>query len=87
MDGASYDFIVIPIVALICLAAWLSIMYWADAHPKTSPRPATVSHEQDAIAAQVNVPRQATAPPKTAPPKTALSKTALSKTGTSTLQS
>jgi hypothetical protein len=76
MDGASYDFIVIPIVALVCLASWLSIMFWADAHPKVSPRPATVSYEQDAIAGQVNVPRQATAPPKTA----------LEKTETSTLQ-
>jgi hypothetical protein len=75
MDGASYDFIVIPIVALICLAFWLSIMFWADGHPKVSPRPAPVSyepvsHEQDAIAGQVNVPRQATAPPRTALSKT-----------------
>jgi hypothetical protein len=74
MDGASYDFIVIPIVALVCLASWLSIMYWADAHPKVSPRPAPVLHEQDAIAGQVNVPRQATAPPKTALSKTVPSK-------------
>jgi hypothetical protein len=78
MDGASYDFIVIPIVALICLGSWLSIMFWADAHPKVSPRPATVSYEQDAIAGQVNVPRQATAPPKAA-----LSKTVPSETETS----
>ena len=70
MDGASYDFIVIPIVALTCLASWLSIMFWMDAHPKTSPRPTTVSYEQDAIAGQVNVPRQATAPPKAALAKT-----------------
>jgi hypothetical protein len=66
MDGSNYDFIVIPIVALICLASWLAIIYWADGHPKTGPRPATVSRGQDAIAGQVNVPRQATAPPETA---------------------
>jgi len=70
MDGASYDFIVIPIVALVCLGSWLYIMFWMDGHPKVSPRPAPVSYEQDAITGQVNVPRQATAPPKTALAKT-----------------
>jgi hypothetical protein len=72
MDGASYDYIVIPIVALVCLGSWLYIMFWMDAHPKVAPRP-TVSYEpyeQDSVAGQVNVPRQATAPPQTALSKT-----------------
>jgi hypothetical protein len=33
MTGSSVDFIVIPIVATICLAAWLIMVYYADSHP------------------------------------------------------
>jgi hypothetical protein len=32
------DFIVIPIVVLISLAAWLVARYWADTHPLKSQR-------------------------------------------------
>jgi hypothetical protein len=33
MTGSSIDFIVIPIVAVICLAVWLIMVYYADSHP------------------------------------------------------
>ena len=33
MDGTMADFIVIPIVVVISLAAWLILVYWADSHP------------------------------------------------------
>lgn len=56
MDGSAADFIVIPIVAVISLAAWLVMVYWADSHPLKSPRRPTPT------AGQVSVPRQATAP-------------------------
>jgi len=56
MDGSTVDFIAIPIVAVISLAAWLITVYWADSHPLKSPRTAT------ATAKPVSVPRQATAP-------------------------
>jgi hypothetical protein len=71
MDGSSVDFIVIPIVAVISLAAWLVVVYWADSHPAKSQRTATVTDEHDAVAAQTGrtppvargtVPRQPTAP-------------------------
>lgn len=72
MDGANYDFIVIPIVMIPLLAGWLVMMYWADAHPRKFPRTATVIARQDAVAGQadtappmagqVTVPRQSTAP-------------------------
>jgi hypothetical protein len=44
MTGSSLVPIITPIVALIALACWLGLIYWADAHPgwKTSsaaPRP------------------------------------------------
>jgi hypothetical protein len=38
MDGTTADYIVIPIVAIICLATWLATIYWADAHPRKGPR-------------------------------------------------
>jgi len=74
MDGASVDFIVIPIVAIISLATWLAAIYWADSHPRTSPRTTTArpasfaepgtAHApiQQGLASQRNVPHQATAP-------------------------
>jgi uncharacterized membrane protein len=34
MTGSSIDFIVIPIVAVISLAAWLITVYYADSHPQ-----------------------------------------------------
>ena len=76
MDGSSVDFIVIPIVAVISLAAWLVMVYWADSHPRKSQRTAMVTGEQDAAAGQADtadtaqsaagpgtVPRQSAAPP------------------------
>ena len=65
MDGSSVDFIVIPIVAIICLATWLGGIYWADAHPRWGSRATTVTREPDAIAGRVPAPRQAPAPSKT----------------------
>lgn len=75
MDGATYDFIIIPIVMVPLLAGWLAMMYWADSHPGKFPRRTTVIAQPDVIAgqadtvhpaaAQVTVPRQATAPSKT----------------------
>jgi len=72
MDGTSADFIVIPIVAVISLAAWLVPIYWADSHPRKSPRTTTVTAGPDVVpgqpgtatapAGQGTVPRQATAP-------------------------
>ena len=75
MDGSSVDFIVIPIVAVISLAAWLVMVYWADSHPPKSQRTAMVTGEQDAAAGQADttgtaqsaagpgtVPRQPAAP-------------------------
>jgi len=63
MDGAAYDFIIIPIVMLPLLAGWLGMMFWADSHPRTSPRPASVTYEPDAVTGPVNVPLQAKAQP------------------------
>jgi uncharacterized membrane protein len=34
MTGSSIDFIVIPIAAVISLAAWLIMVYYADRHPQ-----------------------------------------------------
>jgi hypothetical protein len=81
MDGTTVDYVVIPIVAVICLATWLAMVYWADAHPRKSPRTVAMTAEPDAAAGhagagqaaaratagqvqQVDVPRQATAPPE-----------------------
>jgi hypothetical protein len=50
MDGTMADFIVIPIVVVISLAAWLILVYWADSHPRKSPRAAVfpeVARESD----------------------------------------
>ena len=76
MDGTTVDYVVIPIVAVICLATWLATVYWADAHPRKSPRTAAMTAEPDAAEGraaaratagqvqQVDVPRQAAAPPE-----------------------
>ena len=56
MDGTTVDYVIIPIVAVICLATWLTTVYWADAHPRKRLRTGQVQ--------QVDVPRQATAPPE-----------------------
>lgn len=59
VDGTPLDCIVIPIVAIISLAAWLLAVMLADAHPaKTEPRP-PATPPQSAV---VEVPGQA-APP------------------------
>ena len=34
MTGSSSAPIVIPIVAVFCLAIWLGLVYYADAHPR-----------------------------------------------------
>ena len=41
MTGSSLAPIVIPIVAMVSLAAWLTIVFYADRHPLwgTAPRP------------------------------------------------
>ena len=70
MDGSSVDFIIIPIVAVISLAVWLVMVYWADRDPLKSQRTAIVANEQDAIAGKADtahpaagtVPRQPAAP-------------------------
>ena len=72
MDGSTIDVIIIPIVAIISLAAWLAPIYWADSHPRKSPRTTTVTAGPDVVpgqpgtatapAGQGTVPRQATAP-------------------------
>jgi hypothetical protein len=76
MDGANWDFIVIPIVMIPILAGWLATLYWMDSHPRAFPRTTArttmVIAEPDAVAGQAdpapvaagqaNVPRQATAP-------------------------
>jgi hypothetical protein len=65
MDGTTADYIVIPIVAIICLAVWLATIYWADAHPRKGP--SAVAGQARAARAtagqvkQVTVPRQPTA--------------------------
>jgi hypothetical protein len=33
MTGSFLVLIIVPIVALIALAAWLGMVFWADAHP------------------------------------------------------
>ena len=41
MTGSNLVAIVTPIVALVLLAGWLGIVYWADAHPRwKAPRAA-----------------------------------------------
>ena len=65
MDGATIDFIVIPIVAIINLATWLAAIYWADSHPRWGSRATTVTREPGAIAGRVPSPRQAPAPSRT----------------------
>jgi hypothetical protein len=69
MDGTTADYIVIPIVAVICLATWLAAIYWADAHPRKAPRAAAgqagaagATAGQVKQVKQVTVPRQAAAP-------------------------
>lgn len=33
MTGSSLIPIILPIVAIVALAAWLGMVFWADAHP------------------------------------------------------
>ena len=33
MTGSSLLAIILPIVAIVALAAWLAMVFWADAHP------------------------------------------------------
>jgi hypothetical protein len=40
MDGTTVDYVVIPIVAVICLATWLATVYWADGPDAARSRPA-----------------------------------------------
>jgi hypothetical protein len=68
MDGSSVDFIVIPIVAIISLAAWLVPIYRADSHPRKSPRTATVTDGQDAVAGSADAVPPVAGPPVAGPP-------------------
>jgi hypothetical protein len=34
MSGSSIDYVVIPIVAVICLAVWLGAVYYSASHPR-----------------------------------------------------
>ena len=34
MDGSGLSLIVVPVVAVICLAAWLIMEFYADSHPQ-----------------------------------------------------
>jgi hypothetical protein len=34
MDGSGLSLIVVPVVAVICLAAWLIMVFYADSHPQ-----------------------------------------------------
>jgi hypothetical protein len=76
MDGATIDFIVIPIVAIISLAAWLVPIYWADSHPRKSPRTTTVTGPRDAVADQAGTAYTGTAHAGTAHAGTAHAGTA-----------
>lgn len=40
MTGSSLAPIIVPIVAFIALAAWLGMVFWADAHPEWKPHAA-----------------------------------------------
>lgn len=33
MTGSTLDLIIIPVVTVIVLAAWIILVFWADAHP------------------------------------------------------
>jgi hypothetical protein len=49
MDGTVADCILIPIVAMLSLAAGLIMVYWADSHPRWSKPPAA----EEVLAVQV----------------------------------
>ena len=34
MDGSGLSLIVVPVVAVTCLAAWLIMVFYADSHPQ-----------------------------------------------------
>ena len=50
MDGTTVDYVIIPIVAVVCLATWLATVYWADAHPRKHLPTAATTAEPDAAA-------------------------------------
>lgn len=63
MDGTAVDFLVIPIVALISLAAWLVMIYVADSHPVKDRAPASAkTAEPGAALARKNVRPRAAVP-------------------------
>jgi hypothetical protein len=62
MDGSSVDFIVIPIVAVISLAVWLVMVYWADRDPLKSQRTAIVTSKQDSVADTADTAHRAAGP-------------------------
>ena len=39
MDGSGLSLIVVPVVAVICLAAWLIMVFYADSHPRWDRAP------------------------------------------------
>ncbi|HTS99200.1 MAG TPA: hypothetical protein VMI33_21545 [Streptosporangiaceae bacterium] len=43
MTGSALVPIIVPIVAVLALAAWLTLVYWADAHPASGRHVAEIS--------------------------------------------
>ena len=39
MDGSGLSLIVVPVVAVICLAVWLIMVFYADSHPQWDRAP------------------------------------------------
>lgn len=64
MDGTVADCIVIPIVVVISLAAWLILVYRADAHPMRRRPPG------EAAATRVPAPRAEAKPAEAVPAET-----------------
>jgi hypothetical protein len=44
MTGSTLDLIIIPVVAVIVLAAWIVLVFWADAHPAWGRHEARAGH-------------------------------------------
>jgi len=54
MTGSSLVPIVVPIVAILALTAWLSMVYYAAAHPGWKSRPAS-SQQPPAAGAKASI--------------------------------
>lgn len=65
MTGSPLVPIVVPLVALICLAVWFAIVFYADAHPVWKHPSLVESTESTEIAAAPPASQDATEP---APP-------------------